>query len=116
MSRADIKATIRKLEQRKLSHRAIVYTLGSVRQVLACGISSGLLSVNVAASVEAPRKQHSKAMIDTRPKDESWSQQELLQFRAVADQDDDAPHSSSTSAHGSSLRLGSPSQQRNATG
>ena len=77
MSRADIEAMIRKLEQRKLSHRAIVYTLGSVRQVLACGISSGLLSVNVAASVEAPRKQHSKAVVDTRPKDECWSQQKL---------------------------------------
>jgi integrase len=65
-----------------------VYTLGSVRQVPANGISSGLLSVNVAASVKAPRKQHSQAVVDARPKDEPWPQEELLQFRAVADQDE----------------------------
>jgi site-specific recombinase XerC len=88
LSRADIEAVIRKLEQRKLSHRAIVCTLGSVRQVLAYGISSGLLSVNVTASVKAPRKQHSQAVVETRPKDEPWPQEELLQFRAVADQDE----------------------------
>jgi integrase len=71
---------------RKLSHRAIVYTLGTVRQVLDYGISSGLLSINVAASVKAPRKQHSQAVADTKPKDEPWSQEELLRFRTVADQ------------------------------
>jgi Phage integrase, N-terminal SAM-like domain len=88
LTRTDIENVIKQLEQRELSHRAIVYTLGSVRQVLAYGISSGLLSVNVAASVKAPRKQHSKALADTRPKDEPWTQEELLRFRSVADQDD----------------------------
>jgi integrase len=73
------------LQDRKLSHRAIVYTLGTIRQVLAYGISSGLLSVNVAASVKPPRKQHSKAAVDTTPKDEPWTHSELLHFREVAD-------------------------------
>jgi site-specific recombinase XerC len=88
LNRADIENVIRMLERRKLSHRAIVYTLGAVRQVLAYGISSGMLSINVAASVKAPRKQHSKAPTDTRPKTEPWTQEELLRFRAVADLDE----------------------------
>ena len=41
--------------------------------------------VHVAASVKPPRKQHSKAATDTKPKDEPWTHQELLAFRAVAD-------------------------------
>jgi integrase len=71
-----------------LSHRSITYPLGAIRQVLAYGISAGLLSVNVSASVRAPRKQQSKALTDTRPKDEPWSHEELFHFRAVADQDE----------------------------
>jgi site-specific recombinase XerC len=86
LNRADIENVIRSLQDRKLSHRAIVYTFGTVRQVLDYGISSGLLSINVAASVKAPRKQHSQAVADTKPKDEPWSQEELLRFRTVADQ------------------------------
>jgi integrase len=62
-----------------------VYTLGAVRQLLAYGISSGLLSVNVAASVKPPRKQHSEAPADTKPKDEPWSHEELLRFREISD-------------------------------
>jgi integrase len=58
----------------------------STHSELSYGISSGLLSINVAASVKAPRKQHSKALADTKPKDEPWTQEELLRFRAVADQ------------------------------
>lgn len=85
LDRSHVEKVIRALQDRKLSHRAIVYTLGAVRQVLAYGISSGLLSVNVAASVKPPRKQHSKAATDTKPKDEPWTHQELLAFRAVAD-------------------------------
>jgi integrase len=51
--------------------------------VLAYGVSTSVLSTNVAASVKAPRRQHS----DSKPK-EVWDPQELLQFRAVADQDE----------------------------
>jgi site-specific recombinase XerC len=85
LDRSHIEKVIHSLQDRNLSHRAIVYTLGAVRQVLAYGISSGLLSVNVAASVKAPRKQHSKAQVDTKPKDEPWTHAELLRFREVAD-------------------------------
>ena len=80
ITRSDIEKVIRTLQDRKLSHRAIVYTLGAIRQVLAYGISSGLLSINVAASVKPPRKQHSEALVDTRPKEEPWSHEELLRF------------------------------------
>ena len=79
---------IRRFQERELSHRAIGSMLGAVRQVLAYGISAGLLSVNVAASVKAPRKQQSKAPTDTKPKDEPWTHEELLHLRAVSDQDE----------------------------
>jgi integrase len=83
LTRTHIEGLIRSLrDDHGLSHRSIVYTLGSIRQVLAYGISAGLISVNVAASVKAPRKQHG----DTRPK-VVWEPAELLAFRAVADQD-----------------------------
>jgi integrase len=60
-----------------------VYTLGAIKQVLGYGISSGLIAVNVAASVKPPRKQHG----DSKPKI-IWTPEELIQFRAVADQDE----------------------------
>jgi integrase len=91
LTRTDIENVIETLQKRKNSHQTIVYTLDSVRQVLAYGISSDLLSINVAASVKAPRKQHSKAPADTKPKaakEITWESDELSQFRAVADHDE----------------------------
>jgi site-specific recombinase XerC len=88
LNRTDLEKLIKHLQERGLSHRSITYPLGAIRQVLAYGISAGLLSVNVAASVKAPRKQQSKALTDTKPKDEPWTHEELLEFRAVADQDE----------------------------
>jgi site-specific recombinase XerC len=85
LTRTDIEKVIKRLEQQNRSHSTIVHTLGAIRQVLAYGISSNLLSVNVAASVKPPRKQHSTARVDTEPKDEPWTQEELLRFRALAD-------------------------------
>jgi integrase len=85
LSRADIENVIKSLRDRK-SHSTIGHTLGAVSQVLDYGISSGLLSINVAVFVKAPRKQSSKALVDTKPRDEPWTQEELLRFRAVADQ------------------------------
>jgi integrase len=85
LERADIDRVIKALEKRRLSHRSIVYTLGTIKQVLAYGIDSALLSINVAASVKPPRRQHSKARVDTETKIETWSYDELLAFRAVAD-------------------------------
>jgi integrase len=35
--------------------------------------------------VKAPRQQSSEALADTKPKEEPWTQEELLQFRAVTD-------------------------------
>jgi integrase len=84
ISRGDIENLIRSLHSdRGLSHRTVVYTLGAIRQVLAYGISSGLLSINVAASVKAPRKRHSDATAVA-----VWEPAELIKFRAVADQDE----------------------------
>jgi site-specific recombinase XerC len=88
LNRTDIDKLIKHLQERGLSHRSITYPLGAIRQVLAYGISAGLFSVNVAVSVKAPRKQQSKAPTDTEPKDEPWTHEELLHFRAVADQDE----------------------------
>ena len=83
LNRSDIETMIRTLRDRGLSHRTVVYTLGAIRQVLAYGISAGLIATNVAASVKAPRKQHSDAKAVA-----VWEPAELLQFRAVADQDE----------------------------
>lgn len=44
-----------------VSHRTIVFTLGAVRQVLAYGVAEGLLPVNVADGVRAPRKTRRRA-------------------------------------------------------
>jgi transcriptional regulator with XRE-family HTH domain len=68
LCRADIENLIGVLERRKRSHRTITYTRGTISQVLDYGIASGLLSVNVAAGVKVPRKQHSQARVDTTPK------------------------------------------------
>jgi site-specific recombinase XerC len=62
--RSHIERLVKSLrEDRGLSHRTAIYTLGAIRQVLAYGISSGLIAVNVATHVKVPRKQHS----DSRP-------------------------------------------------
>lgn len=65
------------------SHRSIVYTLGTLRQVLAYGVSSGILPSNPADGVKPPRKKKSdhKTVVP-------WELGELLQFRAVADSDE----------------------------
>jgi len=68
---------------RGLAQRSIVYTLGAVRQVLAYGVAEGLLSFNVAADVEAPRK--------TRADEREvavWEPADLVAFRRVADADE----------------------------
>jgi site-specific recombinase XerD len=86
ISRSDIEKVIRTLHDRGLSHGTIGHTLGAIKQVLTYGISEGVVAINVAASVKPPRKQHSTAAVDTEPKDEPWTEEELLQFRAVADE------------------------------
>jgi integrase len=83
--RSDVEKIIRSLHDRGLSHRTVQYTLGTIKQVLDYGITEEVVAVNVAASVKVPRKQHSTATVDTEPKDEPWTEDELRQFRAVAD-------------------------------
>ena len=56
---------------------------GGNSTVLAYGITEGAVSVNVAASVKAPRKQHA----DARPV-ATWDPGQLDQFRQVTDQDE----------------------------
>jgi site-specific recombinase XerC len=84
IARSDIERTVRSLkDDHGLSHRSVVYALGAIKQVLAYGITEGVVAVNVAASVKAPRKQHG----DTRPQ-VVWEHHVLLQFRDVADTDE----------------------------
>jgi hypothetical protein len=56
---------------------------GAIHQVLAHGITQGLIAINVTASAKAPQKQHS----DSRPWDR-LEPAELITFRAVVDQDE----------------------------
>jgi integrase len=83
ITRSDVESVIRSVRDRGLSHRSMVVTLGRIRQVLAYGITEGVVSIDVAASVRVPRRQHG----DVRPS-VVWEAAELLQFRAVADQDE----------------------------
>jgi integrase len=88
IARSDVERVVRAVQDRGLSHRSVVVTLGRIKQVLSYGISEGVVAVNVASSVKRPRKQHSTARADTRAKDEPWSQEEYDRFRAVADLDE----------------------------
>ena len=82
LTRSRIEAVIRSLrDDRGLSHRSLVYTLGAIKQILNYGITEGCLAINVASSVKAPRKQHG----DTKAKS-VWTPEELIQFRTIADQ------------------------------
>lgn len=89
IKRADVEETVSWLvaeggqRGKGLSQRSVVYVLGAVRQVFAYGVAEGLLAVNPAAGVKAPRR--------TRADDRHvivWEPANLLRFRAVADGDD----------------------------
>ena len=82
ITRADVDAMIKILQSRGAGHRGIVYTLGTLRQVLAYGCVEGLLAVNVAASVKAPRKAHSDARTV-----EVWDPEHLDAFKVLSDQE-----------------------------
>ena len=43
----DVERVIASLRDRGMSHRTIVYTLGAIRQVLAYGMTEGLIAINV---------------------------------------------------------------------
>ena len=65
-----------------LSRTSIVYTMGRVHQVLAYGVTEGLLPMNVSDGVKAPRKNHG----DNR-EFIVWETGDLLRFRGVSDTD-----------------------------
>jgi len=65
-----------------LGHRSVVYTLGTLRQVLAYGVAEGLLPANPAEGVRAPREQHSDNRRVT-----VWDPADVVRFRRVADAD-----------------------------
>lgn len=66
---------------RGLSHRSIVYALGTLRQSLNFGVERGLLAKNPAATVKPPKKQPG----DKRPI-VVWTVEELTDFRSYADE------------------------------
>lgn len=88
LRRSDIEALVSALAAgggksgAPLAHRTVVVTLGTVRQVLAYGVSEAAVSVNVARDVKAPRKRHDGG-VDVAV----WEPRELLAFREVADRD-----------------------------
>ncbi|KAA1427871.1 site-specific integrase [Nocardioides antri] len=65
-----------------LSQRSLVYTLGTLRQVFAYGVSLGVLATNPAADVKARRRTKGN-----RNDVEVWDVEQLLTFRQVADVD-----------------------------
>lgn len=86
LSVTDVRALLRTLAttggkwKRGLSHRSIVYALGTLRQVLAHGVETGVLSRNVAATVKPP-----KAKAGDKREVVMWSPVELARFREHVD-------------------------------
>jgi integrase len=91
ITRPEIERLVERLEteggrrSNALSHRTIVYALGTLRQVLAFGVSIGVLASNPARDVKARRKRKG----DRRDVD-VWEQADLIQFREQVDADDTA--------------------------
>lgn len=86
LTTADVRALVRALAteggkwRRPLSHRSIVYALGTLRQVLDHGVESGVLAKNAASGVRPP-----KAKAGDRRRQVVWSPAELATFRAHVD-------------------------------
>lgn len=86
---ADARALLRTLAKeggkwrRGLSHRSIVYALGTLRRVYAHGVENRLVGGNPFADVKPPRERHTRA--DTTPA-LRWSPSEVARFRQEADQ------------------------------
>ena len=90
ITRRDIDALMEALETKggkrgkPLSHRTQVYALGALRQVLAYGVSVGVLSTNPAVDVKPRRKRKG----DRKPV-AVWEPADLRRFVAQADTDTD---------------------------
>lgn len=91
ITRPEIERLIERLEieggrrSKALSHRSIVYALGTLRQVLAFGVSVGVLAINPARDVK-PRRKRKGDRRDVAV----WEQDDLLRFREQVDADDAA--------------------------
>lgn len=68
--------------RRGLSHRSIVYALGTLRQVFAYGVRRGWLPTNPAADVRPPHRTHTDHDDSDRQR---WSPAELAAFRGHVD-------------------------------
>ena len=66
-----------------ISHRSIVYSLCTLRQVLALGVAQGVLIRNPAEGVKPPRKR-----AEDRAEVTVWTVAELARFLRVADTDE----------------------------
>ena len=74
-------------EGKPLSHRSVVYALGSLRQVMRYGVRLGLIRTNPAAEVSPPRKRK----VDTR-ETVTWTPAQLRAFLAAGDTDAEWAH------------------------
>jgi len=83
---ADVRALLRTLAteggkwRRGLSHRSIVYALGTLRQVFDYGVETGILRSNPAATVKPP-----KAKTGAKKPIVVWTTGQLATFRAHVD-------------------------------
>lgn len=69
---------------RPLSHRSIVYSLGSLRQAFTYGIREGWLTSNPATFVRPPRAQHRTSGTSDAPR-QRWAPADLVRFRDEVD-------------------------------
>lgn len=84
----DVEALLRVLAtkggkwRRGLSHRSIVYSLGTLRQVFAYGVRRGWLTTNPAVGVKPPQAAHQD---DDGAELRRWSPGQLVAFRTHVD-------------------------------
>ena len=82
----DVRALLRALAtvggqwQRGLSHRTIVYALGTLRQIYAFALENGYVAKNPAASVKPPKRKNG----DKKPI-KCWTPGEVVAFRMFVD-------------------------------
>lgn len=87
----DVESMLRTLAKvggkwgRPLSHRSIVYALGSLRQAFNHGIREGWLTSNPAALVKPPRASHGTARANREAVSLRWSRSQVSTFREHVD-------------------------------
>lgn len=71
--------------KRPLSHRSLIYSLGSLRQAFAHGVREGWLLSNPAALARAPKASHAVKAGDDGPAVLRWTPVQLSAFREYVD-------------------------------